>query len=86
MNIFYECHTGDVIFTMNPTVEYLNSESYQEILSTTWLMDEHTVNFASNVVLENVVLHKPITTAVVFQSLKVILWLFLTFPSFSGTY
>lgn len=46
--------TGNAVFSIDPIAAYLNSESFQQIQSTTWFAYDHTVNFAGNVVFESV--------------------------------
>lgn len=62
--------TGNAVFSIDPIAAYLNSESFQQIQSTTWFASDHTVNFAGNVVFESVVLNKPITTTVNYTNMN----------------
>ncbi|XP_031630094.1 uncharacterized protein LOC116345133 [Contarinia nasturtii] len=53
---------GDVMFADDPTIEYLNLESFEHMLLTTWFKNDRHVNFSSTVHFDNVIFEKPITT------------------------
>lgn len=55
---------GDVIFTTDPTIEYLNSESFQYMLLTTWFRNDQYVNFSAGAHFSRAIFEKPITVAV----------------------
>ncbi|XP_055320364.1 uncharacterized protein LOC129577415 [Sitodiplosis mosellana] len=54
---------GDVIFATDPTIEYLNSESFQYMLLTTWFRSDQYVNFSAGVHFSSAAFEKPITVA-----------------------
>lgn len=60
MNLFQ----GDAIFMNDPSIIHLNGERFDEIVATTWLVDDHSVNFSSDAQFENVITQKPITLTV----------------------
>lgn len=49
------------MFSADPIIESLNSEPFDRIVSTTWFIDNPSMNFSSAVRFGDVVLHKPIT-------------------------
>lgn len=55
---------GDVMFEADPTIEYLNSESFPYMLLTTWFRGDQYVNFSAGVHFSSAVFEKPITVAV----------------------
>lgn len=55
---------GDVIFASDPTIKYLNSELFSNMLLTTWFKHDQYVNFSAGVHFSSAVFENPITVTV----------------------
>lgn len=52
------------MFEADPTIEYLNSESFPYMLLTTWFRGDQYVNFSAGVHFSSAIFDKSITVAV----------------------